>query len=308
MRDPYEVLGVARSATDEEITKVYRKLARQYHPDRNPGDKEAEAKFKEIQNAYDILSDKTKRANFDRFGSPNGPQGTGFGGYGGFSGGSGQMPEDLQEFLRQASAGGGGFSFNFGDLGDFAQFFGGGMPRARTGRGRRQRVQMPAEDVEHEVRIPFVTAARGGKLDLNINGTIVSVTVPAGAREGQKMRLSNVLPGGGNVLLKLQIEPHPYFRREGDDLLVDVPISIAEAVLGGKVDVPTLDGGRASATVPPGTSSGAKLRLRGLGIAGGDLFAVLKIVVPKNLDARSKELFEEFVKKNPQNPRSDVGW
>jgi DnaJ-class molecular chaperone len=306
MRDPYEVMGVAKSASEEEITKVYRKLARQYHPDRNPGDKEAEAKFKEIQNAYDILSDKTKRANFDQFGTPNGPQGTGFGGYGGFSGAGGQSPEDLQEFLRQAAAGrGGNVQFDFGDLGDFAQFFGGAAPQPRGG-GRRRRVQTP-QDIEHEIRIPFLTAARGGKLDLNVNGTIITVNIPVGARDGQKIRLANAI-NGGNLLLKLHVEPHPYFRRDGDDLLVDVPVSLAEAVLGGKIEVPTLDGSRASATVPPGTSSGAKLRMRGLGIAGGNLFAVLKVVVPKNLDARSKELFEEFAKKNPQNPRGDVGW
>lgn len=306
MRDPYEVLGVARSATDDEITKVYRQLARQYHPDRNPGDTEAEAKFKEIQNAYDVLSDKTKRANYDRFGSPTGPQGTGFGGYGGFSG-AGQVPEDLQEFLRQAAAGGGGggVSFNFGDLGDFASFFG-GVPQART--GRRRRVQAPPTEIEREIRVPFVVAARGGKLDLNVNGTIISVNIPMGARDGQRVRLSHALPDGGNLVLKLHVEGHAYYRREGDDLLVDVPISLAEALLGGKVDVPTLDGGRASVTVPPGTSSGAKLRLRGLGIAGGDLFAVLKVAVPKNLDAKSKELIEEFVKRNPQDPRSGTGW
>lgn len=306
MRDPYEVLGVARSATDEEITKVYRKLARQYHPDRNPGDKEAEAKFKEIQNAHDILSDKTKRANFDQFGSPTGPQGTGFGGYGGFSGAGGPAPEDLQDFLRQAVAGGGGGSFRVGDLGDFAQFFGGGIPTARGG-ARRKRSARHAEEIEREVSIPFMAAARGGKLDLSVNGTIISFTVPKGAREGQKIRLTKAIPEG-NLLLKLHIEPHPFFRREGEDLHVEVPITLAEAVLGGKVDVPTLDGGRAAATVPPGTSSGAKLRLRGLGIAGGDLFAVLKVVVPKNLDAKSKELFEEFARRNPQNPRAEVAW
>ncbi len=134
------------------------------------------------------------------------------------------------------------------------------------------------------------------------------MNIPPGAKEGQSLRLKGLLQGGANLKLKLHIEPHPWFRREGDDLLVEVPISLAEAVLGAKVDVPTLDGSKVTVTVPPGASSGAKLRLKGLGIAGGDQFAVLKVVVPRNIDARSRELIEEFAKLNPQSPRSDLPW
>ena len=138
---------------------------------------------------------------------------------------------------------------------------------------------------------------------MQIDGRDVAVTIPAGAKDGQSLRLKGLLGGGANLKLKLRVEPHPRFRREGDDVLVEVPISLPEAVLGAKIDAPTLDGSSVTVTVPPGASSGAKLRLKGLGIGGNDLFVVLKIIVPKNIDARSRELIEEFAKLNPQTPR-----
>src|SRR5262249_48997671 len=247
---------------------------RQYHPDRNPGDKEAEDKFKEIQNAYDILMDKTKRAQYDRFGHvtpgampPPGEGGGGMPGFGGVGGCEGHTanvrPQMLEEILRQF--GGGGFGFN---ISDFTQ----PQPRGR-GRGRT-RAAPPAEDHEQEMSVPFLLAAKGGKIDVRVNDQEVSLNIPAGAKDGQKIRYRDILPGGGNLILKLKIEPHLYFRREGDDLLVDVPVSIPEGLLGAKVEAPTLDGGRASFSVPAGTSSGSKVRLRGLGIAGADMFAV----------------------------------
>ncbi len=300
-RDPYEVLGVSKTANADEITKAYRKLAQKLHPDRNPGDKEAEEKFKEVQNAYDILNDPAKRSNFDRFGSAQGAAGAGFGGFSGFGGN--MNAEDLQDILRQMGmggfAGGGeGYSFDFGPAGGAA----GGT------RSRRRTRQAEPQEIEREITIPFLTAARGGKLDLSVDGQDVSINVPAAAKEGQSLRLKGLLGGGASLKLKLHIERHPYFRREGDDLLVEVPISIAEAMLGAKVDAPLLDGSKVSVTVPPGASSGAKLRLKRQGIAGGDLYVVLKVVVPKNLDARSRELIEEFAKLNPQDPRADVPW
>src|SRR6516165_9878670 len=291
-RDLYETLGVTRTASDDEITKAYRKLARQYHPDRNPGDKQAEATFKEIQNAYDTLSDKAKRANYDRFGSAGGPNAGFGGGFSGF-GADGGVPPDLEEFLRQFGMGGlggapGGFSF---------ESFGGG-PRQRS----RRRPARP-EEVEEEITIPFLAAARGDKIDLNISGTTVGVTIPAGAKDGQAIRLKGILPDGGNLKLKLHVEPHPIFRREGDDLLVDIPISVAEAILGGKVEAPTLDGGTVTVSIPPSTSSGARLRLRGQGIAGGNLYVVVKVMVPKGVEGRGRELIEEFARLFPHKPR-----
>ena len=135
---------------------------------------------------------------------------------------------------------------------------------------------------------------------------MVTVKVPAGVEEGQTLRLRGQGPGGSDLLVKLHIEPHPYFRREGKDLILDVPITLAEAVLGGKVDVPTLDGARLTVRVPPGTSSGTRLRLRGRGIAGGDQYIEIRIVVPAAQDGRGKELIEEFARLHPQNPRDGL--
>jgi DnaJ-class molecular chaperone len=301
-RDYYEVLQVPKNATEADVKKAYRKLARQYHPDRNPGDKTAEAKFKEVQEAYDVLSDKTKRAQYDQFGfagpGPGGPGG------GGFQWGSaeGFDPEifqsgDLADLLRRMGAMGGGPGAGGFDA---EQLFG------RRGRGRSR--QAPPQEVEAEATIPFRTAALGGKVGLSVNGQQIDVKIPAGVEEGKKLRLAGQGPGGGDLILVLRIEPDPYFRREGKNVVLEVPISLPEAVLGAKIDVPTLEGERLTVKVPPGTSGGARLRLRGKGIAGGDQFIELRIVVPKADDARSRELIEEFARLHPQHPRAHLGW
>lgn len=299
MRDLYEILGVQRGASDEEIKRAYRKLARQYHPDRNPGDKQAEARFKEVQEAYDVLSDKTKRAQYDRYGHAGPGAGMG-GGPGGFEfrwgpGGAQQMdPTQAEEFLRQM------FGDNaFGDLGDL---FGGRRTRSRTRR------PPPPQEVETEVTIPFRTAALGGTIALQLDGREIDVKIPAGVEEGQSLRLAGQGPGGSDLRLKLRIQPHPYFRREGKDLILEMPLSLPEAVLGGPVDVPTLDGTRLTVKVPPGTSSGARLRLRGRGIAGGDQYIEIKVVVPAPSNERSRQLIEEFARLNPQQPRNGPPW
>jgi DnaJ-class molecular chaperone len=293
-RDYYEVLGVSRNASEADIKKSYRKLARQHHPDRNPGDKQAEARFKEVQEAYDVLSDKNKRTQYDRFGFA-GPGGQGpFRAEGGGPGNfefQGVNPEDLASIF--AAFGGGG--------GDLGSMFG------QRGRGRR-RTARPPESVEAEVAIPFLKAALGGTVSLSVDGREIDVRVPAGVEEGKKLRLAGQGPGGGDLLVRIKVEPHPYFRREGKDVVLEVPVSISEAVLGAKVDVPTLDGTHLTVKVPPGTSSGARLRLRGKGIAGGDQFIEIKIVVPKASDERSRELIEEFARLNPQNPRENAPW
>jgi DnaJ-class molecular chaperone len=299
-RDYYEVLNVPKNASDEDVKKAYRKLARQYHPDRNPGDKSAEARFKEVQEAYDVLSDKEKRAQYDRFGfagpgaGPGGGPGGGFrwstgGGGPGFEAGSFDA-EDLSDILRQ---------FGMGGMGGFG---------AETPRGRGRTRHPPPQEAEAEATIPFLTAALGGTVGLSIDGKQVDVKVPAGVEEGKKLRLAGQGPGGGDLYLRLKVEQHPYFRREGKDVVVEVPIGVAEAVLGAKVDVPTLEGGRLTVKVPPGTSSGARLRLRGKGIAGGDQYIEIKVVVPKADDARTRELMEEFARLHPQNPRAHLGW
>jgi curved DNA-binding protein len=301
-QDYYETLGVSKTASDAEIKKAYRKLAREYHPDRNPGDKQAEAKFKELQQAYDVLSDKQKRAQYDRFGSAGPPRG-GFH-FGDGPGGFQFEFEDVADLLRQggfqAGPGGGAGGFNFGDLFGGA---GGAGPR-RGGRGRTA-----PRAVEAVAEIPFLTAARGGTIDLNVDGRKLSVKVPAGAEDGNTLRVAGQAPGGGDILVRLVVLPHPFFRREGkNDLVLEVPISVAEAVLGGKIEVPTLDGQRLVVKVPPGTSSGARIRLRGQGIAGGDQYLVVKVVAPAHVDDRGRELIEEFAKRHPQNPRAGPPW
>lgn len=311
-RDPYEVLGVSKSATAEEINKAYRKLSKKYHPDRNPGDKEADAKYKEVQAANDILSDEKKKAQYDQFGFA-GPQsgfpGGGFpgaGGFpgGGFPGGAGGVqfdPEAAQQLfdLFGGGLGGGGGGVDLNDL------LGGGARR----RTRGTRTRRPVEALEREVTVPFEVAANGGSVAIEVDGHRIDVKVPAGIEEGKKLRVPAEATGGADVLLKVKIAPHPYFRREGHDLFLDVPISLSEAVLGAKVDVPTLDGTKLTVTVPAGTSTGKKLRLRGKGIAGGDQYLVFKVEVPHGkVDEKSRELIEEFAKLNPQHPRANSPW
>jgi DnaJ-class molecular chaperone len=185
-------------------------------------------------------------------------------------------------------------------LGDL---FGSGAPRGR--RGRRAEA---APEVESEVSIPFQTAALGGSVNLTVGQRELTVKIPPGVEDGQTLRLQGQGPGGGNLRLKLRILPHPYFRREGHNLILEAPLSLTEAVLGTKLDVPTLDGTKLSVKVPPGTSSGARLRLRGRGINGGDQYIEIKIVVPAPKDDRSRQLIEEFGRANPQNPRAGLAW
>ena len=306
-RDPYEVLGVARSASEDEIKRAYRKLARQHHPDRNPGDKQAETRFKEVQDAYDILSDKEKRQQYDRFGFA--PQG-GFGGFrGGQAGPGGPTVHfstegiDLDDLLRQfGGMGGMGEATDAEDLGGFSQMFG------RRPRGASRSRRPKPEPVEAEVPIPFLTAAEGGTVTLQVGEHTIDLKVPAGAEDGKKMRLAGQAPGGADLIVKLHVEPHPYFRREGNDIILEVPLTFTEAALGTKVDVPTLKGERLSVTVKPGTSSGARLRLRGYGINGGHQFLEFRIVAPDASDQRSHELLQELARLHPQNPRTGAPW
>jgi curved DNA-binding protein len=310
-RDYYEVLGVKRDASEKEISKAYNKLAFKHHPDRNPGDKQAEASFKEVQEAYDVLRDAKRRAQYDQFGFVNGGAGPGagpFSGGGPFPGGSGfdfgnMDPEMLARFAQQFGGGGGG---DEGPLGGFANLFGGRGGGRRAG-SRARRPRQP-EEVEHEITIPFETAALGGSLSLKIDDQQVDVKVPAGVEEGQKLRLSGQGVDGGNLLLKLHIEPHSWFKREGRNLILEVPLSLEEAVLGARIEVPTLDNERLTVKIPPGTSSGKRLRLKGKGIAGGDEYIEVKVMVPAPHDARSRELLEEFSRLNPQRPREGLPW
>ncbi|MDR3632281.1 MAG: J domain-containing protein [Isosphaeraceae bacterium] len=321
-RDYYEVLGVARDATPEAIKKAYRALARKHHPDVNPGDKKAEAKFKETQQAYDILSDSEKRAMYDRYGTAA------------FEGVAAGPRTGASEWTaRQAGPGAGYESFDFG------QFFGPGaaapeevegggifeelLGRVRSGRGgRRQAGPRPGRPMEAHLTIPFLTAVRGGETTIEIQRDggrreSLVVKIPPGIESGAKLRLRGQGEPGekgapaGDLTIQVTIEPHSYFTRDGQNLSVEVPVTVAEAVLGAKIDVPGLSGTK-SLTIPPGSSSGLKLRLRGQGIPAtankpeGDLFVVLRIVVPKIVDESSKQLIREFDQRNPVNPRAGL--
>jgi DnaJ-class molecular chaperone len=162
--------------------------------------------------------------------------------------------------------------------------------------------------VETEITIPFTTAALGGPVSIRVNDRQMDVKIPPGFPEGKSLRLQGQGPGGADLHLKIRVQPHPFFRREGNDIVLETPVALAEAVLGAKIDVPTLDGAKLSVKVPPGTSSGARLRLRGKGIQGGDQYIQIKVVVPATIDERGKELIEEFARRSPQQVRSGAPW
>ena len=282
-KDYYEILGVPRTADDKEVKAAYRSRARKYHPDVNKGDKAAEERFKEVAEAFAVLSDKDKRAKYDRGG--HAAFGPGFDPFSGFDPGR--------------------FETGLGDISSLFELFGMGAGARRGGRRRGPR----GADIRLETRVPFETAVRGDTLDLQIPAQGLSqrlrVRIPPGIEDGGTLRLAGKGQLGGDAYLTVHVEPHPVFRRDGRNLVCDLPLGLARAALGGNVDVATLNG-KATITVPAGTRSGQKLRLRGRGVpAGGgkpagDLLVVVQIQPPKELDARSRELMEEFDRLNPQ--------
>jgi DnaJ-class molecular chaperone len=283
-RDPYEVLGVSKNASEDEIKKAYRKLARDFHPDRNPGDKSAETKFKEVQEAFAILSDKEKRQKYDQFGHA-GEQGNPFAG--GFPGGGGP--------------GGAGI-----DMEDLLNMFGGmGGRGPRGGKGRRPQ---PPSDTEVILDVALETIASGGKPTIQLDGKDIQITIPKGMEEGKKLRLKGQGRAGGDLLIQVRYAQHPWFKREGMNLLLEVPLGLKEAVLGSKVEVPNLSGEKLTVKVPPGVAGGQRMRLKGMGLPGGDLLLELKPVLPAVKDGRGVELVEELDKLFPQTPRADLPW
>ena len=287
-RDFYTVLGVNRSASSEQIKRAYRERAKKYHPDRNPGDSSAEARFQEVQRAYKVLSDSDKRAQYDQFGEAGvGQWATGDGRQQVYRWGaqSSINVEDLEELF---SAFGGGRRTQGASV--FDQFFGGG----RHGRAASRSAQRGGDE-EHPVTLTFEQAVNGTTIALQVRsspngrGETIEVKIPPGVEEGQKIRIKGKgrpgRSGGppGDLFLVCSVKPHAYFRRQGPDIYVDVPISVVEAALGGKVEVPTLEG-RATVTLPPGTPGGTKLRLKGRGVCKsgrsrrGDQYVVINIV------------------------------
>jgi DnaJ-class molecular chaperone len=317
--DHYETLGVPRTASAEDIRKAYRELARKYHPDLHPDDAAAKEKFKKVQTAFDVLNDQSKREMYDRYGSSF--EGVGAGGPGGgWGGGRGPFPGG-------GAPGGGGAEIDleslFGGGGGFGDFFGGGG--GTRSRGRRRAARAAGEDVTARIDIPFTLAIDGGKTDVRLDrggkAETISVTIPQGLPDGARMRLRGQgLPGtgggpAGDLLLEVRVEPHPLFRRSGDTLEVTLPVSIAEAIEGAKVDVPT-PWGTIALKVPPGTSGGRKLRAAGMGVrhangAKGDLIAEVQIVLPDMTDAAAREALlaaAQAAAATATSPRSQLRW
>jgi curved DNA-binding protein len=310
-RDYYETLGVPRDASADDIRRAYRKLARQYHPDVNKED-DAEDRFKEVAEAYEVLRDPEKRERYDRLGAnwkagqdvsgAQGFDGQGFGGFGG------------QGFGDQGF-GDGGVRVEFGEGEDFSDFFssvfGSRMGGGRRGTGGFNGYSTRGGDHQATIELSLEEAARGGRRKISFgDGRDYEVTIPAGVRDGQLIRLAGEggqgAGGGpaGDLLLRVRLRPDPRFEVRGNDLYTELPVAPWEAALGATVEVRTLDG-TARVKVPPGSSSGRRLRLRGQGLGDGDLYATVSIKVPKTLSDRERELFEELARESSFNPRAE---
>jgi DnaJ-class molecular chaperone len=312
MRDPYSVLGVGKSSSADDVKKAFRKLAKKYHPDQNTGDPKAQERFAEVSSAYEILGDEKKRAQFDRGeidaeGKPRG--------FEGFGAGAGP-------FRRGAGDGGFNFDFDVGgggrgprgggsfDPGDFFDLFG--------GRGRQRAAQRGA-DISETVSISLTDAVRGTSARVVLpTGKQLDVAIPAGIEDGKTIRLKGQGHAGqgggppGDAMIIVRIARHPFFRIEGRDVRLDLPITLYEAILGGKVEVPTLTG-KVELSVPAGSNGGRILRLRGKGIPAadgkpaGDLLIALRIVLPDAPSAELEDLMRHWQANRTYDPRKDLG-
>lgn len=316
MKDPYDTLGVSKSASEAEIKKAFRTLAKKYHPDAAGNGAAAKKRFQDVSAAYEILGDKTKRAAYDsgQIDGDGNPRAQGFGGYGSGHGFGGRAydtnfrPEDIFADLFGGAAGNYGRGFGGGTFTGFG-FGGGKHGRPDAHSGSRSGTQ-PGQDYQMELSVPLREAASGTSTRVRLpDGTEVNVRIPAGIREGQQIRIKG--RGGhsaagrapGDVLIEVKIIPDPLFTREGNNLKCDLPISLKEAVLGGKVPVETLTG-KVALRIPPETSSGTVMRLKGKGISAhdgeeaGDLYVRLMIVIPRN-DAALKRFVERWQAEEP---------
>ncbi len=310
-KDYYKILGVSENASDEEIKKAYRELAKKYHPDRVGGDKAAEEKFKDISEAYSVLSDPKKRKEYDMlrknpFAGQGGFDfsGAGPGGYrvhfeGGDFGNIGDIFENLFGFRQRASGGAETIFGNDFDLGDV--FTGTGRRRSRTRPSKGQ-------DVEVSVTIPFDVAATGGETVItDAQGNKVKIKIPAGIEEGKRLRIRGrgmPAPGGGepgDLYVKIHVAPHPFLERKGNDIYSTLTINIAEAILGTEKEIRTVHGKKVKLKIPPGTDGGKIFRLPGMGIKSGsqkgDHYVRIAITVPKNLSPEQLKEFKQWAKK-----------
>ncbi len=310
-KDLYQTLGVSRTATAEEIKKAYRKLAMQYHPDKNPGDKRAEDKFKEITQAYDVLSDQEKRTNYDRFGQAD------FQGFQGFGRGAG-------------AAGAGGFGGNYGGGqytgADFQDIFGDvfgdifGQARGSTRGGSTRRPQKGA-DLRYTLNVTLEESALGTEKVISFfrqnkgkeESAKISVKVPAGIKEGQRLKLSSEgdtpSAGGaaGDLYVIIQIQDHPLFKRDQDDILLELPLNFTDAILGTTVEIPTLTG-QVALKIPAGTHTGQLFRLKSKGIPkskhsdGGDMIVKIIVDTPQGISGKDRELIEQLSESLSETP------
>jgi len=291
-KDYYEILGVKKTSSEAELKKAYRDLAKKFHPDKNKGNKEAENRFKEISEAYAVLSDKEKREQYDRLGR----EAFGPGGANPFAG------FDFSEFMgsggRKGRAGGRRTqTMDFTDV--FGDLFGGG-----GGRGAPAGFDMPAQELQAEVSIELRDAILGTTMSLSVDGNSIKVKIPEGIREGQKIRVPR--KGAQSIQLTVHVKPHPFFDRRGDDIYIDLPVTVGEAIRGGEVEAPTLHG-LVRMRVPPGTPAGRTLRLSGKGVksksGAGDQYCRIMIHVPPSAPDEAVEAIEAAY---PENPRANL--
>lgn len=314
-KDYYKILGVDKTADEKEIKKAYRRLARQFHPDMNPGDKAAEARFKEINEAHEVLSDPEKRRKYDELGQNYQRWQQAGGQPGGF---------DWSQWMAGGQPG--GVRVEYGDISDLNDLFGGsgfsdffdaifgGMAAQTARRGAAGRAPAPARDIEHEVEITLEEAFRGTQRLMEIDGRRLEVKIPAGVKTGSKVRMAGEgLPSGrdglrGDIYLVIKVLSHPIFERRGDDLHCEVPVDLFTALLGGEVRVPTLDG-PVALRIPAGSQSGRVFRLAGQGMprlktAGrGDLYARLRVTLPEKLSDEELRLVREWARLRGVAPR-----
>ena len=300
MKDPYDILGVQKTDSADAIRAAYRKLAKTHHPDLNPGKPEAAEKFKELSVAYDLLSDADKRARYDRgeidaSGNEVPPQRPFYrdyaeaGGQGRYRGHTGFDPDNLEDILAQA--------------------FGG---RGAGGRGGNANFKMRGSDARYTLTVGFLDAANGTTRRITMpDGKTLDVRIPAGVRDGHVLRLKGQgmagIGGGetGDALVEVVVAPHPLFRREGDDVVIELPVSIQEAVVGTSLEVPTIKG-KVRLTIPPGSGTGTRLRLRGRGIHQGHQFVQLHVVLPPAEEPELTEFLKSWEPQHPFNPRAGL--
>ena len=303
-KDPYEVLGVPKGASQDDIRKAYRKLAKKLHPDLNPGNPAAAESFKDVASAHALLGDPEKRARYDR---------------GEIDAAGAEKPQ--QRYYREYADAGGArryySSAGFEDMGDASDLFADLFGRSRAGRGAKGS-KVPGGDVQYRLEVDFLEAARGGKRRITLpNGTSLDLTIPEAVADGQTIRLKGKgapgVGGGapGDALIEVSVRPHSLFARQGDDIVIELPITVDEAVLGGKVETPTISG-RVALSIPKGSTSGQTLRLRGKGVkrrdghGRGDQLVKLKVVMPPQIDSELEEFMKQWRERHRYDPRAEL--